>query len=237
MYAWPVLLPIFSNREDFLITDALFDDDTGEAIDLTGRTLAAPGPFTSSAWTVVDGAIATSSITKLTIPDYPINNELQAVALIVGANLDILAGDQITISDTQTGLNSMNGTVTSYVAATGALVCQIGSSFDFEIRSHNSHLSDDYGTQFAMVGTDDSQPLITAQLGSGITIIGLGTIQIRVPASTMQKLRNKTYMASLALYNGPDTRQIFVGKLPMIGGGVSTAPFAVASSSNPFGLP
>jgi hypothetical protein len=236
MYAWPVLLPIFSNREDFLITDALFDDDTGEAIDLTGRTLAAPGPFTSSAWTVVDGAIATTSITKLTIPDYPIGNELQAVTLMVGVGLGILAGDNVTISDTQTGLNSMSGVVTSYNTSTGVLVCQIGSSFDFEIRSHSSNLIDDYGTQFAMVGTDDSQPLITAQLGSGITIIGLGTIQIRVPASTMQKLRNKTYMASLALYNGPDTRQIFVGKLPMIGGGVSTAPFAVASSSNPFGL-
>jgi hypothetical protein len=237
MYAWPVLLPIFSNREDFLITVGLFDDDTGEAIDLTGCTRAAPGPFTSSAWTVVDGAIATTSITKLTIPDYPINNELQAVTLNVGTNLGILAGDQVTISDTQTGLNSMNGTVTSYVASTGVLVCQIGSSFDFEIRSQNSHSSDGYGTQSFMVGSDDCISLITAQLGTGITMIGLGKIQIRVPASTMQKLRNKTYMASLALYNGADTRQIFVGKLPMIGGGVSTAPFAVASSSNPFGLP
>ena len=65
MYAYPVLLPVFSNREDLVLSVALFDDDTGDPIDLSGRTLAIPGSFTGSNWTVTDGMIVTSSTTTL----------------------------------------------------------------------------------------------------------------------------------------------------------------------------
>jgi hypothetical protein len=239
MYAWPILLPAQTNREDFFKTLSLFDDDTGQAIDVSGRTLAAPGDFTAANWKVTDGNIVTNSVTPLTIKDYPIQNEMQALPLTVGLNLGILAGDFITIAD-PTGLNTMFGYVTSYVAATGALVVQIGASFDLEIRGHRHHgdgYCDGYGSS-SFIGTDDfSQPIIQAQLGSGITMIGLGLLQLRVPASTVFKLRHKTYSIAMAAYLGGDTRQLFLGKMPVLFGGLSTAPGQPLTSSNPFGLP
>jgi hypothetical protein len=238
MYAWPITLPIQSNREDLLQTVSLFDDDTGTAIDISGRTLAGPGDFTASAWTVRDGTIVTASVTPLTIKDYPIQNEMQATTLTVGLNLGILAGDLITIADA-TGLNTMTGYVTSYAPQTGALVVQVGSAFDLEIRGrHNHHGGCDYGP-FSAVGTDNVEtPLITAQLGSGISVIDVGVLQIRIPAATVNKLRHKSYGAALVMFDGYDTRQIYIATLPMLYGGIATNAFSPQStSSNPFGLP
>lgn len=236
MYIWPVLLPAQSNREDLLRTVSLFDDDTGQALDVSGRTLAAPGDFTGNAWTVTDGAIVTASATQLTIKDYPFGNEMQAVTLTVGPNLGILAGDRVTIADA-TGLNTMTGYVTSYAPATGALVVQVGSAFDFEIRGRHRHDVCDYGSSFSIVGVDGDTPLITAQLGSGITVIGLGVIQIRIPASTVQKLRHSTYGAAMTMFDGYDSRQVFIGELPILQGGTTLMPIAAPQISNPFGLP
>src|SRR6266403_2834878 len=125
MYANPILLPQFSNREDFLTTLSLFDDDTGQPIDLARRTLALPGDFVGNNWTVTVGLIVTASVTQLTIKDYPVNNEMQALALTVAPGLAILAGSPLTIAD-PTGLNTVTGYVTSSAPATGALVCLIG---------------------------------------------------------------------------------------------------------------
>lgn len=241
MYQNPVLFPQTSNREDLLTTLSLFDDYTGEAIDVSGRTLANPGDFTGNAWSIKDGTIITNSVTSLTIKDYPFGLEMQTISPVVGLNLGILAGDPVTISDA-TGKNTMTGYVTSYAPATGQLVCQIGCAFDFEIRS-GFHHGDGYGGGYgssAYIGSDDCvSPIIRAQLGSGITVIGLGVIQLRIPASVLAKLRHKTYGVAMTLYDGADTRQLFIGKLPILSGGVSTAPLALAlvSNSNPYGLP
>lgn len=214
-------------------TVSLFDDDTGEAIDVSGRTLAAPGDFTGSNWIVTDGDIVTASISDITIKDYPFGNEMQAIPAIVGADLGILPGDPITFAD-QTGLNTLTGVVTSYVASTGAIVIQVGSAFDFEIRGHRHGWDGGFGPTFGI--GDSATPIIKAQLGNGITVVDIGQIQILIRANIVQKLRHRTYSEALALYNGPDTRQIYVGKLPIVGGNISTAPFAT-QSSNPYGLP
>src|ERR1700735_1964458 len=113
MYVWPVLLPAQSNREDFVKTLSLFDDDTGEAIDVSGRTLATPGDFTGSVWNVTSGVVntqsasiiitpatnwtvvSTSSVSTLTIKDYPFGNEMQAITANIGLYLPILAGAPI----------------------------------------------------------------------------------------------------------------------------------------------
>lgn len=235
MYAWPVLLPVQSNREDFLRTVSLFDDDTGQAIDLSGRTLAAPGDFTGANWTVTSGTIVTASITALTIKDYPFGNEMQALALTVGLNLAILAGAPVTIAD-PTGKNTMTGYVTSYAPATGALVCQIGSAFEFEIRGHHHHHDGGFGASWD-IGSGGDHPVISAQLGNGISVVDLGRVQVRIPASTIAKLRHKTYGAAMTMFDGADTRQLFIGKLPILSGGVATMPLQNVSISNPFGLP
>jgi hypothetical protein len=239
MYVWPVTFPVQTNREDLLRTVSLFDDDTGSAIDFSGRTLAAPGDFTGTNWTVTDGTIITTSATSLKIKDYPFGNEMQAIAPIVGLNLGILAGDFATISD-PTGKNTMSGYVVSYAPATGALVMQIGSAFEFEIRGHHHHGNGGewgYSESAADMGVDCSSPLISAQLGNGITVIGLGVLQLRIPAYTMAKLRHRTYGAAMTMFDGSDTRQIFTGKQPIVSGGVATMPIAPAAPLNPYGLP
>ncbi len=238
MYIWPAQLPAQSNREDFLRTLSLFDDDTGLAIDVSGRTLAAPGDFTGANWTIVDGAIVGHSVTALTIKDYPIGSQMQAVSLVMDLGLAILATDFVTISD-PTGLNTMFGYVTSYAPATGALVVQVGSAFEFEIRGHhhNDGFWSDYGPSTSIGSDDRSIPLISAQLGAGITLVDLGVMQVRIPAATINKLHHRTYNVAMTMFDGSDTRQIFVGKLPIISGGVRAMPLPISAASNPFGLP
>lgn len=234
MYANPVLFPEQTNREDFLRTVSLFDDDTGEAIDLSGRTLAQPGDFAGNNWTVTSGVIVTASVTPLTIKDYPFGNEMQAIAPVVGLNLAILAGAPVTIAD-PTGKNTMTGYVTSYAPSTGVLVCQIGSAFEFEIRGHHHHDGGFGG--FSSVGSiGEGGSIIAAQLGNMLTVVDLGRVEIRIPASLMAKLGHKTYGAAMTMFDGADTRQLFVGKLPIISGGVTSMPIA-QSVSNPYGLP
>lgn len=234
MYAWPVLLPAQTNREDLLLTVSMFDDDTGDALDVSGRTLANPGDFTAAQWTVTDGPIVTNSTTQLTIKDYPFGNEMQAVALTVGTGLAIAAGDQVTIADS-TGLNTMTGYVTSYATATGALVVQVGSAFDFEIRGGH-HDGGDFWSASVDTGSYPSGIIIRAQLGSGITVIDVGVIEVRIPASTIQQLRPRTYDFGMTMFDGYDSRQILIGKLPILRGGVSTMPIP-SPSSNSYGLP
>jgi hypothetical protein len=237
MYIWPVLFPVQTNREDFLRTMSLFDDDTGQAIDISGRTLAAAGDFTGSSWTITDGLIGTTSTTPLTIKDYPFGSEMQAISPIVGINLAILAGDFVTISD-PTGKNTMSGYVTSYAPSTGALVVQVGCSFQFEIRGHhNQDSSCDYSDSSSNIGVDTMSPIISAQLGNGITAVGLGIIQIRIPASTIAQLHHRTYKAAMTMFDGYDSRQAFVGKLPMVSGGVATMPIVLSANPNKYGLP
>lgn len=237
MYAWPVLFPVQTNREDLFRTVSFFDDDTGAAIDLSGRTLANPGDFTGSAWTVTVGTIITASVTSLTIKDYPFGNEMQAISPVVAKNLAITAGAFATISDA-TGKNTMFGYVTSYAPSTGVLVMQVGCAFEFEIRSHHHHSGTfDYSESSSDIGIDTVSPIITAQLGNGITVTGLGALQIRIPASVMAKLRHRTYGVAMTLFDGYDSRQAFVGKMPIVGGGVATMPVALPAVSNPYGLP
>jgi hypothetical protein len=239
MYGNPVLFPQVTNREDLLRTVSLFDDLTGQPIDISGRTLQFPGDFTSSSWKVVDnGAINTTSASTITVKDYPFGNQMQAIPLTVGLNLGILPGDPVTISDALTGLNTLTGYVTSYAPATGAMVVQIGAAFDFEMRAHRDHNGDGYGPSWGVGSDGGVGPIIRAQLGSGITVIGTGVIQILIPAAQMFQLhRARTYNVALGMYLGPDTRQIFLGKQPVLYGGLSTQPIAPVQPANPYGLP
>jgi hypothetical protein len=224
MYVYPVFLPPFSNREDLLLIVSLFDDDTGSPINLSGTVLAnSANSFTASAWTVTGGAIVTTSTTSLTIPAYPVGSQLSALALTVGTGLGILPGDPILIADTATRKNTMAGYVTSYAASTGALVCQIGMTWQFEIRRQRpaGRLNDDYSYFYDWGSPMIDTPIITAGLGSGLTVIDQGFLQILLPESTMRQLTEKTYLASLTMTDSVNTRQIFVGKLPMAYGGVT----------------
>ena len=243
MYLNPALLPQFSNREDFLMTFAMVDDNsydpvtnTYQFISLTGTTLAGgPGgpPFTGNNWIVTDGAIATTSSTLITIPTFPIGNQLSTLSLTVAPGLGILAGDPITIAD-PTHVNSMTGYVTGYTPATGALTCQIGCTFQFEIRIAPPNSGGSGYVPWYDFGTyPDYGPLLSASLGNGITIVDMGVFQIFIPETQFRTLGNLgvsntpmnwggTYRCGLTLFDGANTRQLFIGRLPVFSGGVTT---------------
>lgn len=237
MYAWPTYFPDTTNREDFFNDVAIFDDDTGQAQNLAGINLQSPMPFTSSLWTVIVNGIATTSTSTLTIPYYPIGNQLLQVALTVGQNLTVPANSPVVISN---GMNSMTGYVTSYVASTGAMVCQIGWGFHLEIRHKRQHRRrDDYSPWYTIGGGGDypfhQDALITAWLGNGLMITDLGYVTINIPYSEMHRLRNHSYEITMVGYDGaPSFRQILLGTLPILdaGGPVPTPPFN--SSNNRF---
>jgi hypothetical protein len=245
MYINPVFLPQFSNREDLLLTVSLFDDDTGQPIKVDGCTTASTQPFTGNAWTVTDGTIVTTSTTPMTIPVFPLFGNAQLnLNLKVGVGLAINPGDPIVITDTSTigqvggggpqvpasgniGPNTMMGYVLSYVISTGLLICQIGCSFTFEIRRIG--ISNDWSGYFPWldVGTANESPIIAASLGKGVSIVDIGIIQLLIPASRLEQLYGGTYSVGLVVSDGSSTRQMFVGKLPVIYGGVSRVPVFV----------
>lgn len=225
-----MILPEVSNREDFLLTCSIFDDDTGDPIKLDGCTTAIAGqPFTGSAWIVFNGIQSTTSATVLTIPVFPIIAAGQAaLSLFIGANLAYSQGDPVSIKDVNP-LNSMNGRVLSYSPSTGALVVQIGMVFDFEIRRGGPR-SDAWGcgyNTFPDIGSiNDYGPLIQAQLGTGIAIIDIGMVQVIVPVATFQRLRGGTYTVGMVFSDSVSTRQLFAGTVPVIQGAVSRSALA-----------
>lgn len=230
MYADRVLLPRYSNREDFLLTVSLFDDDLNQPIKIDGCATLAGTPFVGSNWTVTDGAVIAGSVTTITIPVFPIGNQLSVLSLQLnpsgggGFPTGISPGDPITISDAATGLkNSMVGYVISYVVATGKLVVQIGVTFQFEIRRcgpRNSNI-DDFTPFFYTGQVLTTPPILSASLGNGITHIDTGVFQIRIPEATFRQLERRTYQAGLTMTDSIDTREIFVAALPVGYGGVT----------------
>jgi hypothetical protein len=221
MYANPILLPQFSNREDFYLPISVYDDDLNQAVNLSGCT----GSGTFSLWNIVDGAIVTTSTTTITIPATPINNQLSSLSLTVGVGLGIKTGDPITITDGITGTNSMTGYVLSYASTTGALVVQIGMTFEFEIRKqpHSGPLSYGYGySSYPALGTyDEATPEITASLANYISITDIGYLLINIPESVMKTLRPGTRRACLTMTDSVNTRQLFIAQLPILSGGVT----------------
>ena len=234
------MLPQFSNREDLLLTLGLWDDMsydpatiTYQPIALSGTTISGGSSFTGNNWTVTDGAITTHSTTPITIPNFPIGNQLSSLTLTVGINLGILTGDQVTIAD-QSGQNTMTGTVLSYVPLTGALVVQVGCTFQFEIRIAPPHSADSgYVPWYDFGAYPDYGPLLSASLGNGITIVDTGVIQIFIPESQFRTLGNLgvsntpmnwggTYRAGLTVFDGYSTRQLMIGYLPVVSGWVTT---------------
>jgi hypothetical protein len=242
MFAEQILFRKFTNREDFIETLKLTDRDSYDGtqpfgqryqpIDLAQVTLPGGQNFTASHWTVQIGALTTSSTSTLTIPAYPIGSQLLALALTVPPNLAIVAGQPITITD-QSGVNSMTGFVTGYTAASGALVCQIGWSFQFEIRiAPPISGTMGYVPWYDLGVYPDYGPLISASLGNGINILDLGMIQISVPEAKFKTLGNigvanqptdwgGTFRANLTMTNTQDTRQVFMARLPVMSGGVT----------------
>jgi hypothetical protein len=216
----PIFLPPTSNREDLLISCSIYDDDTGDPVNLSATATASGMAFTGTSWQVTSGAVSAPFTGSLTIPVPPIGNELSALTLapVIGA---FTPGNAVKIAD-PTGNNYMLGTVTSYVPATGAMVVQVGSTFQFEIRRGAPRNDGSGYVPYYDFGTPDAAaPLIKAALGTGVTIIDIGFLQILIPEITVRQLWLGTYDAYLSMFDGVATRQVFIAKLPVLYGGVT----------------
>lgn len=227
MYVYPTLFPQSSNREDLVRTVSIFDDDTGQPVNLSGIVLLQnPNGFTGTNWQITDGAIVTSSTTQIFVPGYPVGGQLTALMLQVGVGLAINPGDPLTIADA-VGNATMLGRATTYTAATGILTAQVGMQFALEIRSEQQsdrgNFGHDYSPYYDWGGgsPSGSRPLIQATLGNGLTIIDAGYLQINIPVTLMQQLRLRSYLIAMAMTDSINTRQIFIGKLPILYGGIS----------------
>jgi len=217
----PILLDPRTNREDFLLSVSIFDDDTGLPVNLANTATASGNAFTGALWTVTDGVISTTSTTSITIPTFPIGNQLSALSLTVGLGLGIVQGDAVKIADA-TGLNYMLGTVTSYTPSNGLLVCQIGSTFQFEIRRGPPRNDGSGYLPWYDFGTPDQLgPLLSASLGNGILITDLGYMQILIKEAQFRQLGLGTFSADLTMFDGVNTKQVFIANLPVLYGGVT----------------
>jgi hypothetical protein len=229
-----VRLPQFTNREDFYQSISFFDEMTGDPMNISGTILANPGlPFSINAWTVTDGPIATTSSTSLTIPVPPIGNQLSALTLVVGTGLTIAAGDPVKIADTATGLNQMLGYVTGYSPTTGTLTCQIGWTFQFEIRGDPPNsISGAYVSWFDFGTPSDTGPILAASLANYIAITDIGYILIEIPERIFKGVLDapynavsgsftRTLMAAITMTDSVHTKQLYRGRLSILYGGVS----------------
>lgn len=236
MFIEPVLFQQFTNREDFLATISLWDDDQNQQINVTGIGLTSGVlpvlPFTSSSWTLTDGSIITSSSSSITIPALPINNQLSALSFTVGVGLGIKPGDPVTLTDS-TGKYTLTGYVTSYTSGSGAIVCQFGLTYQFEIRGETpNNTGAGYIAWYDFGTPDDQGPILQATLANYISIIDIGAVQITIPESVFKTLLDvpynsqsntyaRTFLACMTMTDSINTRQLFVGRLPVLYGGVT----------------
>ena len=122
------------------------------------------------------------------------------------------------------GNASVAGYVTSYTVSTGALVVQVGLTFQLEIRSkdpYNRHSDYSFWYDWGGGAPGGPAPIILATLGTGLSIIDMGFLLINIPELTMRRLHHKSYLIALTATDSVNTRQIFIGRLPMLYGGVT----------------
>lgn len=236
MFQYTSYLPPFSNREDYLLTLSVFDDDTLLPVDLSGITLANTGAnFTSNAWNVTSGSISSASSTSITIPTFPVTgtNNLTQLSLTVGGGLSFTRGLPIQIADAVTGANILNGYVVSYASGTGALVVQIGWTFQFEIRRGGYRsVGDGYQVWWDWGIPDDLGPDLSANFGNGyLSLISNNIVQILIPESVVKTLGGTslfgsrtspgTFSANMTGTDSVNTRQFLTAHQPIYWGGVT----------------
>jgi hypothetical protein len=158
--------------------------------------------------------------------------QLSALSFVVGLNLNILPGDPVTLTDS-TGKYTLTGYVTSYTKGSGAIVCQFGLTYQFEIRGETpNNTGAGYIAWYDFGTPDDQGPILQATLANYISVIDIGTVQINIPESVFKTILDvpynsqsntyaRTFLACMTMTDSISTRQLFVGRLPCLYGGVT----------------
>lgn len=217
--------PEVTNRQSWSPLIGIYDDSNGQPISLTNTQ----GQGTFAAWAVQISAslygallLATTSLSSLTIGN-------GTFAAVLPTGLAIIAGQFVKfISQTDT-TQWMQGQVVSYNATTGAINFTIATvSIELEIRRVARHGSDfrdsGYGANYTLGSYDCDRPILTASIGNGITIVDQGIFQIYFSKASFRQLGSGMHSvaATLASADGIDVRQLFLGRLPVSSGGVTT---------------
>lgn len=107
-------------------------------------------------------------------------------------------------------------------AVTGDPIDLTGCTIDLAIyapRQSAGSAWDGYSTSF-----DDNYsncgPILTASIGSGITVVDVGVFQVYFSAASMRTLSPKTYDVGCVITRDIDARQLFLGRLPVFFGNV-----------------
>lgn len=180
------------------------------------------------------------SLSALTINNGIQNAALPAITLdlapgwyliqtsVVGNALNIIPGNIVKFTSTADTTKWMIGTVDSYDPATGILVFTVATvAIELEIRrvERNGSMFRDsgYGANYALGSYDCAQPILTASVGNGITIVDLGIFQIYFSETQFRQLSSGVHSvaATLASADGVDVRQLFLGRLPVLSGMVT----------------
>lgn len=224
VYQNPTQFPEITNRESWTQLVGVYDDETGDPINLTNTQ----GQGTYGNWGVQISAtlygatiLATTSLSSLTIGNGTFN-------AVVGTGLAIAAGQYVTFVSQIDTTQWMQGRVVSYDPSTGNISFTVATvSIQLEIRRVSRHGSDwrgsGYGAQYQLGSYDCYAPILTASIGNGITIIDQGIFQIYFSETQFRSLSSGMHSvaATLASADGVDVRQLFLGRLPVFAGGVT----------------
>lgn len=118
----------------------------------------------------------------------------------------------------------MQGEVTAYNSVTGALVFLVSSALIFlEIRRAKDSGNKSGYIPYYDWGCASEGPILTAEIGDGITIVDTGVFQIYFSRDDIRTLDAGTYIVGCTLESadGVDVRQLFIGRLPVLSGYVS----------------
>lgn len=110
---------------------------------------------------------------------------------------------------------------------TGDPIDLTGMSIQLEIRRVSRHGSDwrdsGYGANYTLGSYDCDRPILTASIGNGITVVGIGVFQIYFSETQFRSLSSGMHSinATVKSQDGIDVRQLFLGRLPISAGGVT----------------
>lgn len=103
-------------------------------------------------------------------------------------------------------------------ADTGELIDLTGCTFLCDVRRQGPMFgSSGYGDSYGMVGSYDDY---AALVSPTVSVVGTGQIQLDLSLTQMRSLPPGSYMIALSVTLDDDTRQLFVGELPVIYGGL-----------------
>jgi hypothetical protein len=223
MYQLSTQFPPITNRESWTQLIGIYDSDLGTPINLTntnGTGLFSPWTVQTSATLYGSPIVTSASPTPLIIGNGVFND-------VIPVGLAIVPGQYVTYTAQNALTNFMTGVVNSYNAATGAIQFTIVTvSIQLEIRRRKSNggmWGDAYGPPGEIGGYDHSGPILKASIGNGITIVGVGIIQIYFSETSFRRLSHGEHSvaATVASSDGIDVRQLFLGLLPVFDGNVS----------------